>query len=156
MFKKIASLLLVTLFLFGIGTFSASARLSYTNMAFTALILKNGKATCSASLEGYPGTTTKVSIVMTLQKRTLLLFWSDEVTWSQTTSGYYAILEKTASISSGTYRTKAIYTNFFSMAMRTASTLFSAPSLAYNPCRMVFTVLMDKKRVAAISLRESP
>jgi len=112
MSKKIASLLLVALFLLGIGTFSASARFSYTGMTVTSIIIKNGTAICTASIEGYPGTTTKVEIEMTLQKRTLLLFWSDQVTWTKTASGYYAGLEKSKSIDSGTYRTKAVYTAY--------------------------------------------
>jgi len=124
--KKLACLLLTLLFLF-LGTVSAAAtdsdlagqgggtgtRLSYTNYAYTALsISSSGVATCASLIQGYPGVTTKVAIEMTLQKRFLLLFWTDEQTWSQTFTGDYGSLEKTKSVSSGTYRVSTNYTAY--------------------------------------------
>jgi len=126
MSKKLACLLLSALFLFA-GTVSAAAmdpdsadredgtgtRFSYTNYTATSIrISSGGTATCSSLLQGYPGTTTKVTIEMTLQKRVLLLFWSDEQTWTQTFSGDFGALEKTKAVSSGTYRVSTTYTAY--------------------------------------------
>jgi len=123
MCKKLACILLSALFLV-LGTVSAAAidsrqadhsggtptRLSYTNYTYTGLrISSGGVATCASMLQGYPGITTKVSIEMTLQKRFLLLFWTTEQTWSQTFTGDYGALEKTQSVSGGTYRVSATF-----------------------------------------------
>ncbi len=82
----------------------------YTNIAATSLsISTNGKATCSTSLNGYNGTTTKIVIKMTLQKDSWL-WWSTEETWTTTVNNWYADLTKTATVDSGTYRVKAEFT----------------------------------------------
>ena len=82
----------------------------YTSNAVTSLgISTNGTATCSASLNGYSGTTTKIVIKITLQKKTLL-WWSTEESWSTTINNYFGSLVKTASVGSGTYRVKAEFT----------------------------------------------
>lgn len=126
MSKKLACLLLSVLFLFA-GTVSAAAmdpdsaaresgagtRWSYTNYTATSIrIASGGTATCSSLIQGYPGTTTKVTIEMTLQKRFLLLFWTDEQTWKQTFTGEYGSLVKNCSVSSGTYRVSTTYTAY--------------------------------------------
>lgn len=82
----------------------------YTNTAATSLsISTNGKATCSTSLNGYNGTTTKIVIKMTLQKDSWL-WWSTEETWTTTVNNWYADLTKTATVDSGTYRVKVEFT----------------------------------------------
>jgi hypothetical protein len=137
MTKKIACLLLSALFLFCTGAFSVSAtertspaediapstptRLSYTNMTATGLKIVSGTATCTASIEGYPHLTTSVKIEMTLQKRFLLFFWSDQATWTQAFPTYYGTLQKTYPVSSGTYRTYAVYTAYSGSASETTS-----------------------------------
>lgn len=82
----------------------------YTSTTGTSLnISTNGTATCLATLNGYSGTTTKIIIKMTLQKKTLL-WWSTEESWSATINSWYGGLSKTASIDSGTYRVKVKFT----------------------------------------------
>ncbi len=82
----------------------------YTNTTATSLsISTNGTATCLATLNGYSGTTTKIVIKMTLQKKTLL-WWSTEESWSTTINSWYGGLSKTASVGSGTYRVKVEFT----------------------------------------------
>ena len=73
------------------------------------LSITNGTASCSATLTGINGTTTKVVIKMTLQKKTLL-WWSEAESWTATYNTYYGTLSKTATVKSGTYRVKAVYT----------------------------------------------
>ena len=146
MTKKTVCLLLTALFLFFSGAFSASAadearlsaesagpstptRLSYISATYTAIRIVSGTATCTASVEGYRDRVTSVKIEMTLQKRVLLLFWSDEVTWSQTYPTYHGEMQKTASVSSGTYRTKAVYTAYAGSASETVTG--ESPSVTY-------------------------
>jgi len=85
-------------------------KFSYTNITVTGLnINASGTATCVADFIGYSGITTKVETSMTLQKRFLLLFWTDEASWSQTFTGHMGTLAKTKAVTSGTYRVKATY-----------------------------------------------
>lgn len=82
----------------------------YTNTTYAALNISNdGTATCLASLNGYSGTTTKIVIKMTLQKRTVL-WWSAQESWTTTINNWYGSLTKTASVGSGKYRVKAEFT----------------------------------------------
>jgi len=139
--KKLACLLLTMLFL-ALGTVGAAAvdseladpgggtRLSYTNYAYTGLrISSGGVATCTSMIQGYPGITTKVTIQMTLQKRFLLLFWTDEQTWTQTFAGDYGALEKTKSVSGGTYRVSTTYTAYSGTNYETVNG--TSPSATY-------------------------
>ena len=82
---------------------------NYTQDYDETISITNGIATCKATLTGISGTTTKVVIKMTLQKKTLL-WWSEVETWSTTSNTYYGTLTKTAAVKSGTYRVKAVYT----------------------------------------------
>lgn len=82
----------------------------YTNTTATTLsISTSGTATCSARLNGYNGTTTKIVIKMTLQKDSWL-WWSTEETWTTTINNWYGALTKTAPVDSGTYRVKVEFT----------------------------------------------
>ena len=78
---------------------------SYTSSIKATLSKLNGKAVCAGSVTGYNGTTTKIKITMTLQKKTLL-WWSEVNEWTTTVSGYKATLEKTATVNSGKHRVK--------------------------------------------------
>jgi len=119
MFKRILSMVMVMVLLFGLSAVSYAApaddgsaiqpRYNYTSKFSETLTISGGTATCKASLTGINGTTTKVVIKMTLQKKTLL-WWSEVETWSATYNTYYGTLSKTASVKSGTYRVKAVYT----------------------------------------------
>lgn len=79
---------------------------SYTSDVYVGLSVSNGTATCTTKVTGYSGTTTKIAIKMTLQKKALI-WWTDQGPWSSTTNGYTATLSKKASVGSGTYRVKA-------------------------------------------------
>ena len=146
MSKRIVSLLLATLLLLFCGAFGASAtdedqratrddplgpsRFSYINITLTGLnVNTNGTADCVADIIGYPGTTTKVDIEMKLQKRVLLLFWTDEYTWKQTFNSYTGTLSKTVTVSSGTYRVQANYTAY--SGSNTEKTTGTSPSQTY-------------------------
>jgi len=91
------------------------SRFSYTNSTATTLsISSSGVSTSTARLNGYQGTTTKVDITMTLQRKGGLfnLFWNDVTTWSQTFNSHSGTLSRTYNVSSGTYRVKAVYKAF--------------------------------------------
>jgi len=147
MSKHIVSLLLAALLLFSFALSTSAidtadarleqmeepptiSRFSYINYAIAGLsINKNGTASCLADLQGYPGTTTKVVIEMKLQKRTLLLFWSDEQTWMQTFNSHAGTLSKTPAITSGTYRVQATFTAY--SGTKTETTTCTSGSLTY-------------------------
>ena len=79
---------------------------NYTYKVSASLGNSSGKALCGANVIGYNGTTTKIKITMTLQRKVLLL-WSDVEEWTTTVSSYQATLSKTATVNSGkTYRVK--------------------------------------------------
>lgn len=129
MSKKIAALILSVVLIFSAamvaGAEGASAPVSpasssegepgiqplfeYTNTTGAALRISNGTATCVTTINGYSGVTTKIEIKMTLQKK-FLLWWNTEETWSKTINDFYGSLTKTASVDSGTYRVKVEFT----------------------------------------------
>lgn len=127
MFKRGLSLIMVIVLLFGLSAVSYAEPVvpadkiiaenepsiqpmyDYTRNYVENLSISNGTASCSATLTGINGTTTKIVIKMTLQKKTLL-WWSEVEAWSATYNTYYGTLSKTASVKSGTYRVKAVYT----------------------------------------------
>ena len=85
-------------------------RWSYTNYTQQDIYISNGQIACQGEAQGYPGVTTKVTVTLYLQKKTLF-WWSDEDEWSFTYQNYRGSLTgKTSMPDSGTYRTKAVYT----------------------------------------------
>lgn len=82
---------------------------SYANTVTTTLRNSSGKAQCLADVVGFSNSTTKITITMTLQKKTLL-WWSKVEEWTTTVSNYYATLSKTYTVESGKYRVKSVYT----------------------------------------------
>ena len=117
MFKKSLALVMALVMLLSFTAVSYAAndgtaiqpRYDYTKNHVENLSITNGTASCSATLTGINGTTTKVVIKMTLQKKTLL-WWSEAESWTATYNTYYGTLSKTATVKSGTYRVKAVYT----------------------------------------------
>ena len=114
--KRIFALFLVSLLLF---TFIVSSSALYvtpyfnntqlTQTIFT--ITSGGLAAVSVYYYGYPGETTGATITSTIQKRTLLFFWSTVVSWEDEPSSYYYVGEHTYQLSStGTYRAVVDYT----------------------------------------------
>lgn len=84
-------------------------RYNYTLSHVEDLLLTGGQASCKSTLTGKNGTTTKIEITMTLQKKALL-WWESEGTWSGTYNTYYGTLRITkAAVESGTYRIKTVY-----------------------------------------------
>lgn len=113
MFKKILAIVMCLVLMCGTGLIAnaettenqVQPRYSYTNTICATLTNSSGKAMCGADVEGYSGTTTKIVITMTLQKKTLL-WWSKVEEWTTTSNTFYATLVKTASVDSGTHRVK--------------------------------------------------
>ena len=113
MFKKILALVMCIVMLCGTGLIAnaettenqVQPRYSYTHGISATLANSSGKALCAGSVDGYEGTTTKIVMTMTLQKKTLL-WWSDVQVWSKTTYTYYNDATYTISVDSGTHRVK--------------------------------------------------
>ena len=84
--------------------------LQFTKNTTTILVISGGQASAAASFSGDKGTTTKVVITMTLQKKGFLgLWWSDEASWTETFNSYNASMNRKHSVSDGTYKVKAEY-----------------------------------------------
>ena len=131
--KRIISFVLTVALLCSLGMganlFSVAAqanegvqpRYSYTSYTSVSLNVTNGVATCSAYLEGYGGITTKVSVDMTLQKKTLL-WWSEVQTWHTTCYDEYVLSTQSISVGSGKYRVKAEFIAYSGSASETITT----------------------------------
>lgn len=113
MLKRVASLFLAVLLLFT-GSFAANAVVldddiqplfDYTSSVSSNLSISSGTAHCTTQVVGY-GSTTKIKITMTLQKKTLL-WWSEVDTWTTTYYDNTAMMSKTCSVNSGKYRVKS-------------------------------------------------
>jgi len=133
MMKRILSLLLCLVLCLGYMTLASAAafvepeatdvelkdpppqRMSYTNATQTLIGISGGQAICVGSLTGYQGTTTKVEITLTLQRKL-----SSSNTWTdyynhpkQTFNSYKGTAQCTKDIIAGyQYRTKAVYTAY--------------------------------------------
>ena len=92
---------------------------NYTSNFYVGLSAFGTTATGTASLSGFQGTTTKVNVVMTLQKK--VLWWSDASNdYDYTNYSYYADASNTYnSLSGGTYRLKAVFTVYSGTASET-------------------------------------
>lgn len=119
MTKRIASLALAMLLLFT-GSFAVNAAiadnniaqplLDYTSSATVGISISSGTAYCESQLIGY-SSTDKIKITMTLQKKTLL-WWSEVDTWTTTYYDSVALMSKSCTVGSGTYRVKAEFTAY--------------------------------------------
>lgn len=128
MFKKFFSVImgLILLLSCNLTCFALSTKetdiqpyYTYTNLVSTTLSISNGTAICKAKLTGKTGTTTKVKITMTLEKK-VLFWWSEKETWTQTFNNYNGTLSKTYSgADSGTYRITAEYIAYGSSGSET-------------------------------------
>ena len=92
---------------------------NYTSTYSVDLTYTGSNLSGTASITGYPGVTTQINMVMTLQKKGLLR-WNDE------SSNYdYTIFSDTASlgnlytVGSGTYRLKVVFTVYSGSASET-------------------------------------
>jgi len=98
----------------------AVMRLSYICTTITSLGISNKQADTLASVSGYQGITTKVTITVTLQKKGVLgLYWSDVASWTKTFNDYKGTLAPSYGVGSGTYRVCAVYTAYSGSASET-------------------------------------
>lgn len=128
MLKKLFSVLMCLVMLlscsltcFALAAEETEIQPYYTNATSvrTTLSISDGSASCSAKLIGISGTTTKVTITMTLEKK-ILFWWSEKETWTQTFNSYNGTLSKTYSgADSGTYRVTAEYIAYSSSGSET-------------------------------------
>ena len=81
----------------------------YVNNAEALISFSNGVASYSASLSGIDGVVTKFTVSITLQKKGLIL-WNDVETWTKTITSSTGSFLRDLAVSSGTYRTKAVFT----------------------------------------------
>lgn len=79
---------------------------AYISKCSTLLNVSNNQASCKVSVNGYSGTTTKIQITMTLQKKSGAS-WDPQNTWSKTINGYIGSLSGSTYVGYGTYRVKA-------------------------------------------------
>lgn len=87
------------------GESQVQPRYSYTHGISATLANSGGKAVCAGNVDGYNGTTTKIVLTVTLQKKTLF-WWSKVQEWTTTANTYYATISKTVAVDSGTHRVK--------------------------------------------------
>lgn len=116
--KSVLSFVLIIVMLcsMGTGTFALADEpeimplYNYTLEYDVGLSVSGSTLTGTANLTGYQGTTTKVNVVMTLQKKGLL-WWSDASNdFDYTMHSYYAYTDNTYTVGSGTYRLKVVFT----------------------------------------------
>lgn len=85
--------------------------LRYTNIKYATydLSFNNGKANCVSSVTGYTSNTNYVSLVMTLYKLNGSK-WELVDSWETSANTYTVTLNKSASVSSGTYKLCVTFT----------------------------------------------
>lgn len=130
--KRLISVILTVVLLcsMGMGTHAMNANtqsdteiqplLNYTSVTSALLTITDGRAICYADVIGYEGVTTKITIEMTLQKKTLW-WWDDVQSWKLTNYDYIASDEESVNVSSGTYRVKAVFTIYSGTASETVT-----------------------------------
>ena len=88
-----------------------SINYAYTSSCSSDISVSGSTITAKSSVIGYNGTTTKVVIKQTLQKKTSSGTWTSAGTASSTTNSYRATLSKKyTGLSSGNYRLKSVFT----------------------------------------------
>lgn len=115
MFKKIFSVIciIISVLCFGMAVSAENfvPYTLYTDSASSTLTISGTTATCMSKATGYVGTTTKIVIQQTLQKKNLSGTWSKVNSWDETDSGYKgSATNKEYNLSSGTYRLKTVFT----------------------------------------------
>lgn len=84
---------------------------SYTSTCSSTLSISGKTATCTSKATGYSGTTTKIVISQTLQKKTSSNSWSEVDSWSETYNSFVGTATNYSyNLSSGTYRLKSVFT----------------------------------------------
>ena len=114
--KRIVSVLLViAMLLSGVNCYAAlpgddsvQPMYQYTQSASASLTFSGSTANYSGRLTG-GSSVTKITVALTLQKKTLL-WWDDVETWNKTSASTSIYLERSLAVNSGKYRTKAVFT----------------------------------------------
>lgn len=119
MFKRILSLSLALIVAAAcyVPTFAADldvpadepvvTEFQHMNSIKTSLSISGGKAYIGVTVIGILNHTTKISVAVTLQKKSGGT-WVDVVTWNQDTNSTTLRLNKTKAVSRGTYRVKNV------------------------------------------------
>ena len=119
MFKRILSLLLAFIVSTAcyVPTFAADldvpedepviTEFQHMNSIKTSLSISGGKAHVGVTVIGILNHTTKISVAVTLQKKSGGT-WVDVATWNQETNSSTLRLNKTKAVSKGTYRVKNV------------------------------------------------
>ena len=115
MTKKFLTIVCVVVALFfGITRVSAetvSPYSLYTKTTSSDLSVSGSTATCESEAVGYSGTTTKIVMNQTLQKKSFFGSWNEVASWSEIDTGYHGYASNTkSSLSGGTYRLKTVFT----------------------------------------------
>lgn len=88
---------------------TASPNYKYTISCSSYLKISGTTATCTSSLAGYPGETTKIVVTQTLQVKNGTQ-WRSVCSWTKTYNSYACDFDNTRTIYSGnTYRVKSEY-----------------------------------------------
>ena len=114
MFKKILAMVMCLVLMCGTGLIAnaetienqVQTRYSYTSKISCSLNNSSGKALCVGNVLGYNGTTTKIEMTMTLQKK--LVVWWDVQEWTMTENSYIAAISKTVAVNSGKHRVELV------------------------------------------------
>lgn len=128
--KRIFSLVMAVLmlFLFNFSTYaetSVQPRYSYTASISAGLTINSQQARCSADIQGYSGTTTRIKVKIILQKKGLLS-WSSVTSWSSDVyDDYYYNSYHYGPLSGGTYRVKVEATVYAGSASETITSYSS-------------------------------
>lgn len=143
MLKKTLALVCTFCLLFAMGTQAMAATVKqeidsvvadeiqprYNNIMdlYAELTINNGTADVYVYAEG-SDKVTKITIQAILQKKSSSGSWSNVKSWSETTSGNTATLEKSYPVSSGTYRVTATATFYTSSGKEVGSDTSSTES----------------------------
>lgn len=143
MLKKTLALVCTFCLLFTMGTQAMAATVEqeidsvvsdeiqprYTDIfdLYAELTINNGTADVYVYAEGSDNVT-KITIQAILQKKSSSGSWSNIKSWSETTSGNFAVLDKSYPVSSGTYRVSATATFYTSAGKEVGSDTSSTES----------------------------
>lgn len=93
---------------------------SYTSSCSSELSISGKTATCKSSATGYYNKTTEIVVQQYLQKKNSSDKWEAVYNWSDTIDGFKGSVTNTkASLSSGTYRLKTVFTVYAGTASET-------------------------------------
>lgn len=116
--KRILSIFMACLVICSAGGITASAAVPpdngsivspcylYTDKAYSNLTISGGVASCKSTVYGISGTTTRIFVMQTLQKKNGNS-WSDVISWGKTFYSWYCSYPNPYSLTEkGTYRVK--------------------------------------------------